>query len=240
MADDIVHPETGEVLNKTDIAPRPENPGKNLCDAIQKTINALPIWITQDETAAITDKVKRKYATLKAIMTVVRPAASANGIRIRQGCDHAWAFETSAGKGRMVPVFTELVHTATGETERTTVEIPLTRMDAQAMGSAISYGRRYGILAAFGLTTDEADDDGHATKGRASISETQDDSQELWIIKEEIKGCETLKALTEWGKKADESGRVARLSDRESAAAHVYYSDRLRDLRYSHEKAPKK
>lgn len=240
MADDIVHPETGEVLNPSEVAPRPESPGKSLHEAIHKTIAALPIWIKQDESAAITDKVKRKYATLKAIMSVVRPIATQHGIRIRQGCDHAWALDTGQTKGRMVPVFTELVHSATGETERTTVEIPLTRMDAQAMGSAISYGRRYGILAAFGLTTDEADDDGHAARAKASITDAQDDSQELWIIKEEIKGCETLKALADWGKKVDESGRIEKLSEHDAAAARVYYSDRMRELRYSHEKAAKK
>lgn len=239
MADDIVHPETGEVLNPQDVAPRPESPGKNLCEAIHKTIATLPVWITQDESAQITDKVKRKYATLKAIMAVVRPKALANGIRIRQGTDHAWALDTGQTKGRMVPVFTELVHTASGETERTTVEIPLTRMDAQAMGSAISYGRRYGLLAAFGLTTDEAEDDGKATKGR-DISEDHEESQDLWELKADIRDCETMEALSKFREKAKATGRLDRLSDADFAVAQRAFKDRKAEIEMAQDGKAKK
>ena len=191
--------------------------------AIQKIIDELPIWIKQDEEATISGTTKRKYASLKAVMSVVRPIASKNGIRIRQGCEHAWQLDTGAAKGRMVPIFTDLVHTETGQFERSTVEIPLSKMDAQGMGSAISYGRRYGILNAFGLTTDDADDDGANTKSKTHL-EPLEESQELWVLRSELRECETPESLLKWVEKLKKEQRLDRLSEVEAALARSAYS----------------
>ena len=133
--------QTGQVFEAVDAARLPENKGKTLNYALHRIISELPIWITQDSEANITEKQKRKYASLKAVMSVVLPIALKHGVRVRQGCDHAWQLDTGSVKGRAIPVFTDLIHTESGQFERTTIEIPVTRMDAQAMGSAISYGR---------------------------------------------------------------------------------------------------
>lgn len=215
--------------------------GNELELALFKIIQALPVAIGRDEEATITGSLKRKYATLKAIMSVVRPIALANGVRIRQGSDHAWQMDTAQGKGRAVPVYTDFIHSGTGQTERTVVEVPLLKLDAQSMGSAISYGRRYGILAALGLTTGEDDDDGAAAMPRKKISENVvEESQELWQIKAEIRECSTLKELTEWGRKADEAGRIERLTEDERPLAYLFNSDRIKALRYAHENPPTK
>jgi hypothetical protein len=241
--------ETGEISDSPIISEqvnrRDTFRGSELNMAMHKILEQLPVWIKQDEFAEVEYKTgaKRKtpYATLKAIMSVVRPIALANGVRIKQGCDHAWQVESSKGKGRVVPVITDMIHSATGQSERTTIEIPLFNLDAQAMGSAVSYGRRYGILAALGLTTDEADDDGAAAQPKRGISgSTVEETQELWNVKAEIRECETLKDITDWGKKADETGRIEKLSDDEAKIAHVFYSDRLKALRFKNEPDGKK
>ena len=234
MTDETIsHPETGEILYSEEPAPVVPSPvDATLGAAIHALIADLPIWITQDAEATISGTTKRKYATLKAVMATVRPLAMKHGIRIRQGCEHAWQLDTAQGKGRMVPVFTDLIHTASGQVERTTIEIPITKLDAQGMGSAISYGRRYGLLAALGLTTDETEDDGAATAKRDITSEAVD-SQDLWVIKEEIAACTNLADLTAWGTKANEKGRVERLNDVEAHAARIAFSDRLRTLRFA-------
>lgn len=220
---------TGEVLSPFEKGPAPEVPGKNLDEALAKVMAELPIWITQDANLPITANVTRKYASLKAIMGVVRPILTKHGVRIRQGCDHAWQLDTGSAKGRCVPVFTELKHTASGQNERTTVEIPMTRMDAQAMGSAISYGRRYSLLAALGLTTDEAEDDGLKTKGR-DITDDNEESQELWVIRAEISECPTNEALSKWLDKAKASGKFEKLSDQDMALARVAFKDRRKAI----------
>lgn len=222
---EIAHPETGEILNPKDPKAPPDAPGKNLDEALEAVMKELPIWITTDKEAPVSEKRKQKYATLKAILSVVRPICTKHGIRIRQGCDHAWQLDTGSAKGRAVPVFTELKHTASGQNERTTVEIPLTRMDAQAMGSAISYGKRYSLLAALALATDEAEDDGASTKGR-DVAEDHEESQELWVLRADISECATMTALSTLRDKAKEKGRLDKLSDADFALAQKAFKER--------------
>lgn len=233
MNDEIVHPETGEIMNPSTgeppDTPRVEFPGTALDVALHAIVAELPVWITTDREVKVTDNRKQKYATLKAVMSVVRPIVLRHGVRIRQGCDHAWSFDSGSVKGRCVPVFTELRHTASGQFERTVAEIPLSRMDAQGMGSAISYGRRYGLLAALGLTTDEAEDDGAGTQKR-DISEDNQESQLLWELKAEIREIETLEALSKWQEKLKVGGRLDKLSEPDMALARQAFIDARKAL----------
>jgi hypothetical protein len=57
-------------------------------------------------------------------------------------------------------VETRLVHTS-GEWLASVVPVPVAKGDAHGLGSALSYGRRYGLSALLALSTDE-DDDGNA------------------------------------------------------------------------------
>lgn len=211
-----------------------ELPALKLLDAIQRVVTELPVWITKDATAKVSNTRNQKYATLKTIMEVVRPIALRHGIRIRQNCEHAWQLDTSAARGRMIPVYTELILSSTGERERTTVEIPLGQLDAQGMGSAISYGRRYCLLLAFGLTTDDAehdDDDGEATKKRPDILKEHVDSVALMGFRDEIDSFDDVGKLIEWGKKLAEGKRTDILDDIEAALLRAYFKSALSRLR---------
>jgi hypothetical protein len=101
---------------------------------------------------------RARYATLDGIMETVRPALAAHGLAVVQGVIHP---ETGEG-GRLVgiTVETRLVHTS-GEWLASVVPVPVAKGDAHGLGSALSYGRRYGISALLALSTDE-DDDGNA------------------------------------------------------------------------------
>jgi hypothetical protein len=100
---------------------------------------------------------RSKYATLDGIMAAIRPALAANGLAVMQGAIHP---ETDGGKLVGLAVESILIH-ASGEWMATAVPVPVTKSDAHGLGSALSYGRRYGVSALLALTTDE-DDDGNA------------------------------------------------------------------------------
>jgi hypothetical protein len=101
---------------------------------------------------------RSRYATLDGIMETVRPALAAHGLAVVQGVVHP---ETGEG-GRLVGIMleTRLLHTS-GEWLASVVPVPVAKGDAHGLGSALSYGRRYGISALLALSTDE-DDDGNA------------------------------------------------------------------------------
>ncbi|MFZ2961396.1 MAG: ERF family protein [Candidatus Ozemobacteraceae bacterium] len=96
---------------------------------------------------------KSKYATLAAIMEACRPALSANGIAVVQGT-------SVEGEPIRVMVTTILSHTS-GEWIKETISIKPMVDNAQGIGSAITYARRYSLAALVGIVSDE-DDDGNA------------------------------------------------------------------------------
>jgi ERF superfamily len=98
-----------------------------------------------------------KYAGLQAVTAAILPRLNALGL--------VFTARPTLVDGR--PVLTaELWHAPTGE--RLTAEYPLTvaaNAPAQAIGSAISYGRRYCLTAMVGVVAED-DDDGRAASAR--------------------------------------------------------------------------
>lgn len=93
---------------------------------------------------------KSKYADLASVRSVVREPLSVNDIAYVQA---------STASDTEVRVETMLLHKS-GEFISETLAIPLGKRDAHGIGSAISYGRRYGLMSLLGLAAD--DDDGNA------------------------------------------------------------------------------
>lgn len=201
-------------------------PRLKLLSAMMAAVDALPAWITTDKKGAH----NIKYATLKQILEKVRDPLHSNGLRIRQGIDRSYELTDGPGsKGRLVIVYTDIIHAESGEVERTIVEVPLMKMDAQAMGSAITYGRRYSLLAALGLATDEADDDGEDAKTR-SLSDRVAKTVELLAMLKEIAAFKSATELAEWGQEPKQKKRLANLSEAEQAIAKQSYEDKAQAL----------
>ena len=99
---------------------------------------------------------RNKYATLDAMMELVRPTLARHGLAVLQSVTHP---ETDAGRVVGIAVETRVLHTS-GEWVSGLVTLPVEKSTAQGTGSAISYGRRYGLSALLGLTAE--DDDGAA------------------------------------------------------------------------------
>ena len=106
---------------------------------------------------------RNKYATLDAIMEQVRPVLAAHGLAVMQGVLHP---ETDGGRVVGIAVETRLLHLS-GEWMASIVVVPVEKPTAQGAGSAISYGRRYGLSAMLGLTAE--DDDGNSASAPKRI-----------------------------------------------------------------------
>jgi len=103
--------------------------------------------------ASVNPHFKSRYADLAAVFEACRGALNANGIAIVQRVEND---ETG------VAVSTTLLHSS-GEWISDRCWLPVQQKTAQAYGSAISYGRRYGLSALAGVTgIDGEDDDGNA------------------------------------------------------------------------------
>ena len=100
---------------------------------------------------------KSRYATLAAVLQAVLPAFNRAGLSVTQ---HPTLSDD------LVQVTTFVGHSS-GQWMSSTVGTPLTgRKDAQAVGSAISYLRRYAAQSIAGLPVADAEDDGNAASNR--------------------------------------------------------------------------
>lgn len=105
---------------------------------------------------------KSDYASLESAINASKAALTDEGVFVMQSPG-----EISEGAIRMA---TRLVHSS-GQWIETTCDVPLQKRDAQGVGSAITYGRRYSLMAALNIPA--ADDDGtEASKPPPKSSKT--------------------------------------------------------------------
>ena len=118
---------------------------------------------------------KSKYANLEACLDAVDDACLAAGIALYQE-----TFEDATG----VTVETVFLHES-GESLRCgKLHVPASKQDPQGYGSALSYARRYSLLAACGIAAE--DDDGNAASAQRKQPEQphathQDETRRLWL-----------------------------------------------------------
>jgi len=94
---------------------------------------------------------KSKYADLSACVEAVIDALNANGIALMQHCS-----ESDTG----VIVETVFLHESGEELNCGKLHVPASKNDPQGYGSALTYARRYSLMAACGIAPE--DDDGNA------------------------------------------------------------------------------
>ena len=98
---------------------------------------------------------RSRYASLAAVIDAVIPVLNANGVGVLQ---------LPSIEGSEVRLTTILMHSS-GQRLSSTVGAPLgKKQDAQAVGSAITYLRRYSLQSIMGLPVE--DDDGNAASRR--------------------------------------------------------------------------
>jgi hypothetical protein len=116
---------------------------------------------------------RSKYADLGSVMDACLPALNAHGIAVIQptGEDEIGRF-----------VETRLIHGESGEQLSCRVPLIVSKNDMQGYGSAVTYARRYGLMAMAGIAPE--DDDGNAAAKAAPKQElpqpiTADQFQEM-------------------------------------------------------------
>src|SRR5271170_6109676 len=97
---------------------------------------------------------KSKYSDLASCWDACRAALSKNGLSVTQ-------FPTT--EATETYLVTTLLHSS-GQWMRSSLELKSKDDSSQAMGSAITYARRYALCAVVGVA--QVDDDGNAASGR--------------------------------------------------------------------------
>jgi hypothetical protein len=100
---------------------------------------------------AVNPHFKSRYADLSAVLEAVLPALNKHGLGLLyrvHDCDVGVRLEAV------------VVHTSGEELSSGILHLPVAKNDSQAVGSALSYGKRYLATGLFALQT--ADDDGNA------------------------------------------------------------------------------
>lgn len=115
--------------------------------------------------------LKNKYATLDSVLDAITPALTENKLMIMQDGER---IEST------MRVETTVIHISC-QWAKFYFDIPIVKNDPQGVGSAFTYGRRYALAAAFGLS--QADDD-----AQIAVKSAQD-----W--KRDLDKCETVDDL---------------------------------------------
>lgn len=108
---------------------------------------------------------KSKYADLSSVWEACRQALTENGLSVVQ---------VAEGDGTQATIVTRLMHTSGQWIEGTLIVRPA-KTDAQGIGSAITYARRYALAAMVGVCPE--DDDGNAASDRNKTERSNNDRE---------------------------------------------------------------
>ena len=106
---------------------------------------------------------KSNYAPLNEVMETVQPILAKHKLAIAQ-------FPTNLDG--VSALQTVLIHESGQTLQFPPTPLLLSKQDAQGQGSAMTYARRYGVMAVLGLVADE-DDDGNKAKDKPTESPVQ-------------------------------------------------------------------
>lgn len=132
-------------MNKSDVI-------SNLAAALVKAQTKIE-GATKDKT---NPHFKSKYADLSSVVEAIKKPATDNGLtwtQVMHPAENAAAVETI------------ILHNSGEWLSCGVISVPVSKHDAQGYGSALTYARRYGLSAAFGVAPE--DDDGNAASAAA-------------------------------------------------------------------------
>lgn len=111
---------------------------------------------------------KSKFANLASVRNAVVPVLAKHGLSI-------WQDLTNTDRG--VACRTIITHSSGQQVTFGPLEMPAMKLDAQGLGSAATYARRYSLMAALCIVGDEDDDANAASKSNGKDASTITDKQ---------------------------------------------------------------
>lgn len=158
----------------------------------------------QEMETALTDSnnpfFKSKYADLTSIVKASRPYLTKNGLSVIQRV-------MTDDSGNMY-LYTRLAHMS-GQWIESKMPINPTKTDIQAIGSYITYLKRYNLSAIVGVATDDAnDDDGENAMDRNKKMQAKVDNSSEVITEEKVKYLSDLVRKIPEDKQIDEINKL--------------------------------
>jgi hypothetical protein len=108
---------------------------------------------------------RSKYVQIDGLLDAVRPVLSKNGLSVVQ---------STGGNGQDISVTTMILHNSGEWIETDALVLRAQKVDPQGAGSAVTYGRRYGLSAALGVAWDDDDDGNAASAPRQEVAPKDD------------------------------------------------------------------
>lgn len=143
--------------------------------------------------SSVNPHFKSKYADLAEILNTAKPVLSKHGLSIVQ----------MPGYGDGVVTLTTMLMHSSGEFIQSECSAPISKQDAQQVGSALTYLRRYSLAAFCGIA--QEDDDGNAaSKAAANQSRPANNTKPAYPEADFSKNLPAWRDLIESGKKTSD------------------------------------
>jgi hypothetical protein len=143
---------------------------------------------------AINPHFKNKYVSLDKLMSEVTPVLGRHGL--------VWITNPSRFPDGAPSLAYKLLHAPSGESVEGEMSLMLTKQDPQGQGSAVTYARRYSLMAVLGLVANEDDDAKAATRANKRGEATKDSGSARLL--NDAERSKVLKAIEDAGN--DEAG----------------------------------
>lgn len=154
------------------------------------------------------------YATLDTILDLIRPVLAENELSIQQG--------TIRTADVLFTLTTRITHSS-GQWYENDTPLPYTGIaDAQALGSAMSYSKRYGVTAILALASED-DDDGRLTKEKEKNIESEIPADDP--IRKKIEEIASFPALQAYWKTLTVEQRTTYTAIKDAAKAAIAKAD---------------
>lgn len=181
--------------------------------ALFKALSDAQGEVENADKSSVNPHFKSRYADLAAVLNTVRPVFAKHGLSMVQ---------STAFDGQLVNVTTVIGHAEGGHVSSVASCVPA-KVDAQGIGAATTYLRRYSLSAMCGIA--QEDDDGQAAAHDARPAAVEDvsgwlariaaaDAPQLAALADEIRAS----TLSEAAKKRVRSAYSARMAAIKSAA----------------------
>lgn len=131
------------------------------------------VTIHKDASANVGGGRSYRYATLPSVLDAIRPALNAAGLILTQSLDG----------GEMV---TKLIDADTGETIESRFPVDFAGLGWHAIGSGLTYARRYSLLGLLNIAPDDDDDAGAAMTSKTTTLPQRGDGGPVVALKRDI------------------------------------------------------